>query len=73
MSRVAQVVAVAVNSGLVEFPTGYDRVWQGDRAALWRPRAPAGYAALGCVAAMGSDPPALTTVVCVHTQVGFSY
>lgn len=64
-----QVVAVAVNSGLVAYPTGYDLVWRGAGVALWRPQPPPGYSALGCVAAEGSNPPQLTTVVCVHSQV----
>ena len=59
---------MAVNSGLVAYPTSYKLLWQGSGVSLWRPRPPAGYAALGCVAAPGTKPPALTTVVCVHSQ-----
>lgn len=41
---------MAVNSGLVAFPTGYTRVFQQEGIALWRPTPPPGYVALGCVA-----------------------
>ena len=60
---------MAINSGLVEFPTGYDLAWQGGNVCLWKPTAPPGYAPIGCVFGLGSEPPALSAVVCVHRQV----
>jgi hypothetical protein len=47
------VVAIAINSGLVTYPTAFRRAWQSGDCALWYPVPPAGYVALGCVATLG--------------------
>lgn len=52
-----------------EFPVHYLLVWRdfsGGGLTVWRPQPPAGYQALGCLAAKGLDPPARTAVVCVR-------
>lgn len=36
---------------------------------MWMPLAPAGYTAMGCVAAMGKEPPHLSTVYCVRSDL----
>jgi len=36
---------------------------------VWMPLAPAGYTAMGCVAAMGKEPPHLSTVYCVRSDL----
>lgn len=66
----AQVVAVAVNSGLVTFPVSYSVAYKTAGLTIWIPEAPEGYAALGCVANPGEDPPALTEVACIATGIG---
>ena len=67
-----QVVAIAVNSGLVTYPVGYKRVAGADGLALWEPQPPPGYAALGHVATSGGLKPAATQVVCLHESVAVS-
>ena len=47
------MVAIAINSGLVTYPTAFRRAWQSGDCALWYPVPPAGYVALGCVATLG--------------------
>lgn len=64
------MLALAVNSGLVAFPSGYDPVWSASGIQLWRPKAPEGYIALGCLATAGIEPPSLTVMVCLHHTVG---
>ena len=66
---IIQVIAVAINSGLVEFPTGYDLAWQKGNVSIWQPIAPPGYAAIGCLFGVGSEPPSPSTIVCVHQKV----
>ncbi|KAL6745679.1 hypothetical protein V8C86DRAFT_3150873 [Haematococcus lacustris] len=58
---------LAINSGLLAWPRALTRCWLGpDGCSLWRPQAPPGYAALGCVASPLPDtPPPLTSVGCV--------
>lgn len=91
-----QAAALAINSGLVAFPVGFELVWVhdggggsgsddsgeddtggggggGGARALWRPIAPKGYAALGCVASVGAPgqepaPPPVRSVGCVHAN-----
>ena len=63
-----QVIAIAINSGLIEFPTGYDLAWQSGNVSIWQPKAPAGYAPIGCLFSVGSEPPPLSAVVCVHQK-----
>ena len=65
-----QVLALAVNSGLVAFPTAYDTVWSAPGIYLWRPKSPEGYISLGCLATSSNEPPSLTTMVCLHHTVG---
>ena len=65
-----QVVAVAVNSGLVTFPVSYSVAYKTSGLTIWMPEAPEGYTALGCVANPGDDPPALTEVACIATGIG---
>jgi hypothetical protein len=58
-----------------EFPVHYLLVWRdfaGKGLTIWRGQAPAGYQALGCLAAEGLDPPARTASVCVR-NVRFCY
>lgn len=61
------MATVAINSGLVAFPTAYTRLWAtpDGEAALWRPVPPPGYVALGCVAGAADAPPPLSLVGCV--------
>ena len=65
-----QVLALAVNSGLVAFPTGYDTVWSAPGIHLWRPKTPEGYLALGCLATTSTEAPSLTAMVCLHRTLG---
>jgi len=67
---ICQVLALAVNSGLVAFPTAYDTVWSAPGIYLWRPRTPEGYISLGCLATSSNEPPSLTAMVCLHHTVG---
>lgn len=70
MPRV-QVATLAINSGLVAFPTGYDLVWSGSDSqefAIWRPLPPPGYVALGCVAGRRTVPPPPAVVGCVAAR-----
>ncbi len=67
-----QVIAVSINSGLVEFPTGYDLAWQQGNVSIWQPIAPAGYAPIGCLFGVGTDPPPLSAIACVHQKVSTS-
>ena len=64
-----QVMAVAINSGIVAFPTGYECVTTVGEVKIWRPLAPEGYVVLGCLAGAGSEPPAPSQMVCVHASV----
>ena len=63
---------MAVNSGLVAFPTGYDPAWSASGIHLWRPQPPKGYLALGCLATSGVEAPSLTAMVCLHHTVGIA-
>lgn len=64
-----QVLAVAVNSGLVAFPTGMKLVWAARGVSVWLPQAPPEYVALGYVVGQGTEAPALTSVGCLHRHV----
>ena len=72
--RWVQVLAVAVNSGLVTYPTGYTKVWGSRGLALWQPKPHDQYVGLGCIATPGDEAPSLTAMVCLHqaacTEVG---
>lgn len=64
-----QALAVAVNSGLVDYPNGFKQLWASGGLVVWQPQAPAGYAALGCVVTTDGEQPALSSVVCIHRHV----
>lgn len=57
---------MAVNSGLVMFPEGFDRVCGGGGVSVWMPRPPLGYVSLGCIATSGDSPPPNNSVACIH-------
>ncbi|KAK9819963.1 hypothetical protein WJX72_004515 [[Myrmecia] bisecta] len=65
-----QVLAVAVNSGLVAYPVSYISLWSVPGLSLWWPQPPKGYASLGCLVTAGPEPPSLTDAVCIHSSVG---
>jgi hypothetical protein len=67
-----QALAVAVNSGLVDYPVDFSKVWGCEGLAIWQPKAPDNYAALGCVITIDGKQPPLSSVVCVHSQVRLS-
>ena len=69
-SLLLQVLALAINSGLAAFPTGFDIAWSATGIYLWRPRCPESYIALGCIATSTKDPPSLTAMVCLHHTLG---
>ena len=70
MHHSSQVLALAVNSGLVAFPVSYDKAWSDSGIHLWQPMCPEGYIALGCLATPTPDTPAQTAMVCVHHSLG---
>lgn len=71
-----QVVALAVNSGFVAYPKAYTRTYSAPGLTVWKPTAPDGFVAVGCLVTSSEDssapdePPALTDVVCVHSSIG---
>ncbi len=66
-----EVLAVAVNSGLAAYPTGYTRVWAGAGGAIWRPQPPPGYVAAGDLFSTETDrEPELAAMVCLHGTPG---
>ena len=67
-----EVLAVAVNSGLVAYPTGYTQVWCGAGGAIWRPTPPAGYMAAGDLFTVQDVEPELADMVCLHGELHFS-
>ena len=67
-----QVVAVAINSGLVTYPSGYTLAWQAAGVNMWRPMPPPGYVALGCLAVPSegdAEPPPRQACVVLAMQV----
>ena len=64
-----QVLALAINSGLVNYPVRYESAFESEGLSVWAPVPPKGYAALGFMATAGPEPPALTAMVCPHTCV----
>lgn len=64
------MLALAINSGLVAFPTGYNLAWSATGIHLWRPKCPESYISLGCLATSTKDPPSLTAMVCLHHSLG---
>jgi hypothetical protein len=61
-----EVLAVAVNSGLVAYPTAFTHMWSGAGASVWRPRAPEGYLAVGDLLTLDDRMPELSEMVCLH-------
>lgn len=59
-----------MNSGLVSYPVSYKAAYQTSGLTIWEPVPPEGYVALGCLAAPGDEPPALTEMVTVHASIG---
>ena len=53
---------MAINSGLVSYPTAYSEAHRANGLTIWQPVAPKGYIALGCIASPGDEPPPLTEV-----------
>mgnify|MGYP002775589552 FL=1 len=57
----------------VRKPLHYLLIWVLDDSAkqcsIWRPVAPPGYVALGCIARIGSTPPPLSAVFCVRIDL----
>lgn len=58
-----------MNSGLVDYPKGFDQVWSAPGLTIWRPQPPTDYVALGCLVSTDEQPPPLSAVVCVHRKV----
>lgn len=63
----APVAVLAINSGLVAWPSGFECVWAAaEGVALWMPVAPEGYVSMGCVATPSrEEPPPPKAVACV--------
>jgi hypothetical protein len=77
-----QIIAIAINSGLVTYPTGFKLVWESPGVSLWRPIPPPGYVPMGCIATLNtihssstasisgsSEPPPRKICVVVAQQV----
>ena len=66
---------MAINSGLVSYPTAYSAAHRTPGLTIWQPVPPPGYAALGCIAAPGDDPPPLTEVAlsCMCCWIHFNF
>lgn len=62
------MVALAINSGFVTYPTSYQRVWESRDITIWRPVPPPGYVAMGCISSMTTTPPVTKAVVVVHQE-----
>lgn len=63
-----EVLAVAVNSGLVAYPAAFTRVWHGAGGTIWRAVPPAGYVAAGDVFTTDDEEPELSAMVCLHGE-----
>ena len=73
-----QVTTLHDGCGLAEAPLSFTQVWSSTAASascagprevtVWRPVAPPGFAALGCVASLGPSPPPRGAVRCVRTS-----
>ena len=61
-----QALAIAVNSGLVAFPTSFKKVGYTDTFSIWAPIPPADFVALGHVVSQQDGEPRVKDVVCVH-------
>jgi hypothetical protein len=60
------VLAIAINSGLVAYPTAYTKVWAGRGGAVWRAVPPPGYVAAGDLFSEDGEEPQLSDMVCLH-------
>lgn len=59
---------MGTNNNNPEFPT-YRQVWSAPGTAIWQPRPPPGYLALGQVATCDQDvPPPLDEIGCLHSN-----
>ena len=58
-----QVLTVAVNSGLVTFPTGFTKLGSARGLTLWKPVPVKDYVALGHVASDTEDEPSVKQVL----------
>ncbi|EPS62857.1 hypothetical protein M569_11929, partial [Genlisea aurea] len=60
---------------LFALPIGYDLVWRNclddykSPVSIWHPRAPRGYASLGCIAAASFEEPEMGSVYCVAESI----
>ncbi|KAK3260914.1 hypothetical protein CYMTET_30153, partial [Cymbomonas tetramitiformis] len=64
-------------TALLAAPTGFTQVWadngrNGRSFSLWRPVAPPGYVALGCLASQGHERPLFSAVRCVRRDLARS-
>lgn len=57
-----QVLAIAVNSGLVTYPTEYKKLGYASGLTVWEPLPPEHYVALGHVASTGEEEPSVKQV-----------
>lgn len=70
-----QALCVSLSSGFVAFPLQFIPVFQlEEKLTVWKPVAPRGFVALGCLARKHSKsgeqvPPSETSCVCVHEEV----
>jgi vacuolar protein sorting-associated protein 13A/C len=64
-----EVMCVALASGIVAWPLGFQKVWNGGTAVVWEALPPDGYTAIGCLVTTGDQPPWLNSMVCVHSAV----
>ena len=63
-----QVLAIAVNSGLVAYPLSYKKIGYNNSLSIWAPQAPEGFLAMGHIVTEGSSEPAVKDVVCLHAS-----
>lgn len=64
-----EAMAVAVNSGLVAYPTEYQQIWSAAGGTIWRPVPPKHYVAAGDIFALDGEPPELSAMVCLHGEL----
>jgi hypothetical protein len=69
MQPTFEVLAIAVNSGLVAYPAAYTRLWSGAGGAIWRAVPPPGYVAAGDLFTAGDEEPDLSDMVCLHGEL----
>ncbi len=64
-----QVLAVAVNSGIVAYPVRFKAIYSSPKLSIWQPEAPKGYAAIGCLVTTSEAAPSVTDIGCLHHRV----